>query len=360
MLLMECNGNDGIALALSGGGMRAMLFHLGVLKALAEKGELESVVKISTVSGGSLLVGLIYKENNMRWPTSVEFINSVLPSLKHKFKNKSLIKGALKQLCKFRNFKYFLSRANLLALALKDDWGIVDKLGDLPSVPEWSINGTTAENGRRFRFKQDDMGDYLSGYADSRNYPLSDALAVSAAFPGLIGPIRLKNSKFNWVKATHWGAKKDEYKKIKMPSKYLHLYDGGVYDNLGLEPFFDIGTQLPKKECQGLRIIVSDAGAPLQEGFCYSNLNAIRLKRVNDIISEQSRSLRVRAFVNFLCKNKNAGGYVYIKPKAGKQVSADASFSINYPTNLNRVSFDVFDKIVSHGYNSANSYQFLE
>ncbi|MEF9672493.1 patatin-like phospholipase family protein [Pseudomonas sp. PCH446] len=45
------------ALALSGGGVRAMAFHLGVLKYLAEQQALERLTQISTVSGGSLLVG---------------------------------------------------------------------------------------------------------------------------------------------------------------------------------------------------------------------------------------------------------------------------------------------------------------
>ena len=49
-----------IGLALSGGGFRASIFHMGVLKYLAEKNKLEEISYISSVSGGSLLIGLIY------------------------------------------------------------------------------------------------------------------------------------------------------------------------------------------------------------------------------------------------------------------------------------------------------------
>ena len=49
-----------IGLALSGGGFRASVFHIGVLTFLAEKKQLENISYISTVSGGSLLIGLIY------------------------------------------------------------------------------------------------------------------------------------------------------------------------------------------------------------------------------------------------------------------------------------------------------------
>lgn len=54
-----------ISMALSGGGIRAMLFHLGVLRLLAERRLVERVTRISTVSGGSLLVGLMLQENEL-------------------------------------------------------------------------------------------------------------------------------------------------------------------------------------------------------------------------------------------------------------------------------------------------------
>ena len=45
----------GIALVLSGGGFRATLFHLGVLRHLAETGQLARVTHVTSVSGGSIL-----------------------------------------------------------------------------------------------------------------------------------------------------------------------------------------------------------------------------------------------------------------------------------------------------------------
>ena len=44
-----------IGLALSGGGARAIAFHLGCLRALNRLGLLEQVVVLSTVSGGSVI-----------------------------------------------------------------------------------------------------------------------------------------------------------------------------------------------------------------------------------------------------------------------------------------------------------------
>src|SRR4051812_30702802 len=49
----------GIALALSGGGFRAMLFHAGALMRLNELGVLSRVARISSVSGGSIASGYL-------------------------------------------------------------------------------------------------------------------------------------------------------------------------------------------------------------------------------------------------------------------------------------------------------------
>ncbi|HPF07510.1 MAG TPA: patatin-like phospholipase family protein, partial [Spirochaetota bacterium] len=67
---MERKNRRRIGLALSGGGVRAAAFHSGVLKYLAEKGKLEDVNHISSVSGGSLFTGLVFSINSGRWPSS--------------------------------------------------------------------------------------------------------------------------------------------------------------------------------------------------------------------------------------------------------------------------------------------------
>src|SRR5215467_3631485 len=49
----------GMALCLSGGGYRAMLFHLGALWRLNEVGLLKGLKRISSVSGGSITAGML-------------------------------------------------------------------------------------------------------------------------------------------------------------------------------------------------------------------------------------------------------------------------------------------------------------
>src|SRR5438034_11350415 len=62
----------GIALCLSGGGYRAMLFHLGALWRLNELAYLPKLARISSVSGGSIVSGVL----GHRW-ARLEFVNGV-------------------------------------------------------------------------------------------------------------------------------------------------------------------------------------------------------------------------------------------------------------------------------------------
>ena len=50
---------EGIALALSGGGFRATLFHIGACWRLLELGVLGKLKRISSVSGGSIFAGVL-------------------------------------------------------------------------------------------------------------------------------------------------------------------------------------------------------------------------------------------------------------------------------------------------------------
>ena len=67
-----------------------MAFHAGVRQFLAEHAAMERVEKISSVSGGSLLVGLLWQLNDMRRPTSGEYLSSVLLKLEETLTSKDL------------------------------------------------------------------------------------------------------------------------------------------------------------------------------------------------------------------------------------------------------------------------------
>ena len=346
------NDNNTIALSLSGGGIRAMMFHMGVLQALAESGLLGRVSHISSVSGGSLLAGLIFHENKMHWPTSEEYLNRVQPALREKLCATSMQWGAARQLRNWRNWQYLLSRSNLLASTLLHDWNITEKLSDLPSYPEWSINGTTAETGKRFRFKHDSLGDYTLGYAKPNNVLLANAMAVSAAFPVGLGPLAIKTIEFEWEKRASWDS--EEIIKSQPKWKTIHLYDGGLYDNLGLEPLLDIGENRLKVPSR--RLIVSDGGAPLPATALFASLNPFRIKRLLDIVTDQTRALRVRTLYRFMRDFPDIASYIYIAEPSMLKEDLDGTFSASYGTSLRRPTKESFKKIEQYGYRCALRY----
>ncbi len=334
-------------LALSGGGVRAMAFHLGVLRFLAERRALEAVSHVSTVSGGTLLMGSMMELTRMQWPRSTDFTVAVFDPMRKRMCESSLQGEALRQMMLPWNWVHLLSRANVLAKVLHRR-GIKHKLGDLPVHPEWSLNGTTAENGRRFRFKRDTIGDYQFGYANGQKFPLAKAMAVSAAFPGGIGPLSLKTGLFEWKKRSSWDINAPE-EVVVMPFPRVRLYDGGVYDNLGLEPYFDSGIQRAKVD--GLTIYVSDAGAPMATGKLAGPLSPWRVKRLADIMSEQSRALRVRSFLHYLSESSGVrGAYVYLAQKVIGGNDAARDVAASFPTTLRRLTHAEFDAISEHGH----------
>ena len=71
---------EGIALCLSGGGYRALLFHLGALRKLNEIGLLAKTDRITSVSAGSILAGFL----GVKWSQLNINKNSVIINLEEK------------------------------------------------------------------------------------------------------------------------------------------------------------------------------------------------------------------------------------------------------------------------------------
>ena len=147
-----------MALALSGGGVRASVFHCGVLQRLVLDGQLESTAFVSSVSGGSLVTGLILCQNGHRWPNSDEFLDSVLPRIRE-----CLTTATLQYSYAWRSivfpWRLVRGRAHVLAKQLERQWGIRGTLQDVARAPRWIVNAACYETGRNWRFSQPRMGD---------------------------------------------------------------------------------------------------------------------------------------------------------------------------------------------------------
>ncbi len=140
----------GMGLALSGGGFRATLFHLGALWRLRELGILQRVSRISSVSGGSLTSAKLALE----WSSlaaaswSKEAFDARLVQPLREFCTRdvdvpSVIKGALVP---------GRSIADFLAREYED--GLFGKatLQELPDAPRFVFNSTNLATGVDFRF----------------------------------------------------------------------------------------------------------------------------------------------------------------------------------------------------------------
>jgi len=319
-----------VGLALSGGGIRAAIFHLGVLEYLAESGLFSRIASISSVSGASLCMGLIFSASGNRWPCEKEFSQKIQPKIRKLILTENIQRAALRRL-PFSPTNWN-NRVEILAKMLEKMWGINGSLQDLPPFPFWEINCTTFETGSRFRFRRDYMGDTKIGYVQNPTLSISHMIAASAAFPVLIGPYILKTEGLRFTRD-----KKGLHKVVNVLDRYT-LWDGGVYDNLGLEALHRIGGGL---DSEIDFLITSNAGAqlsPQERGRPSQNL-----RRLLNISAAQAESLRTRDFISSVVR-KQKGLYLEIGH------NPESIFAREYPTTLNSPSAKDFDLIFKNGY----------
>ena len=358
------NEDQKIYLCLSGGGVRAMAFHTGVLKYLAQNEMFNKIDSISSVSAGSLLTGFIFSKNNLYWPEDQSFLNETLPLIKETLLSGDLLKK-MKNITFEPNIDSWFNRANRLSACIKEVWGIEQQMGDVFSGPNWIINTTCAETGTRFYFFGRNFIGYRYGRFDSSNIYISDALAMSSALPFYIGPYVLKTGEFNWDYSLDDVAPDED--NIQEKFEKIHILDGGIYDNTGLEAFLAMGKGFRKADYKSGLFILSDASEVLREQNSSDWLEISSSGRSKKIMANQVRSLRMRNFHGYLERGDISGYYLrlgdnyfdrqlvrgqlssgwsndsIIDSKVGKHVS-------QLETGLQPLSERDFDGLVSYGY----------
>jgi NTE family protein len=358
-----------VGIALSGGGTRAAVFHLGVLKRLARGGLLENISKLSTVSGGSIVTALVFCSNERRWPTSSEFLEKVYPQLQTLLTTTDLF-SASAVLASPGQWGHIFSRARMIANLLRKRWGVTGNLVDLPETPVWLINTACIETGKNWRFSRAEMGDWKFGHHYAPPYSIAEAVAASAAVPYVIGGLKLSLPEEKWYEIN---PKTDQpARAIPRLMKKVTLWDGGAYENLGVEPLYKLDRGMI--DCD--HVLVSDASGPLSIGKGPSPLAIFKGKlaspRLFDIAADQIRALRSRVFVSAL-KNGAASGALIrmgnsvrdIDLQTGRtrtnreyatfQEDAASALALHYPTNLARMTSEQFGRISRHGFEVADA-----
>ena len=273
----------GTALSLSGGGYRAMLFHVGVVWRLYELGELRNIKRISSVSGGSITaakLGQVWDRLSFDpAKTGTDFIPLFVAPVRkmsgitidaNAIIGGMLLPGTIAEHVASQYEKHLFGK---------------DTLQDLPDgtdKPRFVINATNVQSGALWRFSRPFMGDWRVGRVLQPKIRLSEAVAASSAFPPVLSPMTLdlESSQFTTDPGNDLTARKYRDKVV--------LSDGGVYDNLGIETTWKRYT----------RVLVSDAGAKMgPEAEPHSDW-ARHSYRVLDIVDNQVRSLRKRQIMS--------------------------------------------------------------
>ena len=276
----ERSPEPGIALCLSGGGYRAMLFHVGALWRLNDAGYLPKLDRVSSVSGGSITAGVLgLKWHRLDFGGGVAraFETEVVAPIRG-FAGETidvssvvlgaLLPGSISERVSSAYRKHLFGNATLQ---------------DLPDdPPRFVINATNVQSGALWRFSKPYMRDYLVGEVKNPTVRLADAVAASSAFPPVLSPARMGVDTALFSAADREPLHQDAF------MSEVVLSDGGVYDNLGIEAAW--------KRYE--TILVSDAGQKIVPQANPHGDWARHAVRILSIIDNQVRSLRKRMLIN--------------------------------------------------------------
>jgi NTE family protein len=333
----------GIALCLSGGGYRAMIFHVGALWRLNEAGYLPRLARVSSVSGGSITAGLL----GLKWARlafdgagiahgfGAEVVEPLRALAGRTIDAGAIVTGVLLP---------GVSVADRVESAYTKHLFGDATLQALPDSPRFVLNATNVQTGVLWRFSKPYMADYRVGRVLHPTLPLARAVAASSAFPPVLSPVDLELHAGDWETPPVKGADlaREPY------TTDVVLSDGGVYDNLGLE------TAWKRYDT----ILVSDAGGALQPEPEPERDWARHVVRILEIIDNQVRSLRKRQLITAYLRGDRKGAYWGIRSDIADYRLADAmpcpsdrtSALAAVPTRLARMEPEQQERLINWGY----------
>ncbi|KQU71001.1 patatin-like phospholipase family protein [Phycicoccus sp. Root101] len=238
----------GKALCLSGGGYRAALFHLGAVRRLDELGILSQLDTISGVSGGSLVANLL-ADARLEFPADrsagerVGGFDELVATPLRRLTSRNIRTAAL--LAKLKPWHWFTDDAAVRALsdelASEIDWWSIPLRDNAIAGPAIITGATEIAYGVNWVFEDPTahaphgrVGDYRLGYAaPPASVRIADIVAASCAFPPFFAPMVFDGEPMR-LTGGHAGLESPEER--RRIQQHIRLTDGGVYDNLGLEP----------------------------------------------------------------------------------------------------------------------------
>ena len=281
----------GIALCLSGGGYRAMLFHLGALWRLNEAGYLPRLERVSSVSGGSMTNGALanawgrldFDDAGVARNFGPALVDPVRQLAGKTIDIWAIVLGILLP-GSIGNWYARSLKRNLLGRAT---------LQDMPDRPRFIFNATNLQSAVLWRSSKPYMRDYMVGEIKTPTIEVATAVAASGAFPPLLSPVTLKPKPTDWTPGSGLELQRPPY------TEKVLLTDGGVYDNLGLETAW--------KRYQ--TILISDGGGHVGGNPDLKGDWIHQTIRFVGVIDSQVRALRKRQAIGGFRAGDRKGTY---------------------------------------------------
>jgi NTE family protein len=336
----------GVALCFSGGGYRAALFHLGATRRLNELGALSKVDTFTSVSGGSIFASLIaayaarepdaWSRPGEPIPGWDEEVVKPMEELAgHNIRTRSVLRALLPW-----NWGKRDVQIDALAETLAAGPTGRGKLHDLPERPRFVFCSSEMQFRSQWTFDsgQRRFGADPAGHAEFGDWTIARAAASSSCLPGVFSPMSIRDRLSG---GTYEG---DDAPRL---AQSLALSDGGMYDNLGVEPVWQDHET----------VLVSDAGPSFKPdpglGKIWSQL------RFAIILLEQATDVRKRWLISNFAAKQLHGTYWgvasaaedYPKPS---QHAYSKRFVRDYIAPI-RIDLDVFSDgeravLQNHGY----------
>ncbi len=174
--------------------------------------------------------------------------------------------------------------------------------------------------GVNWEFRRAKVGDYQAGYfKPPPDWSLGLAVAASSCFPPVFQPLKVSRDPESWRGGKARYRSRENW---AAAIKDLRLTDGGVYDNLGLEPVWKSHAS----------VLVSDAGA-IFDFHADRGLLPWRVLRYRSIQERQARALRKRWLIGGFKQGLIGGAYWGTGSSRSRYDSED---SLGYSKSLAR------------------------
>ncbi len=345
---------DAPALALSGGGFKAAMYHVGGLIRLNELGVLADIKRVSSVSGGSIVAGVLAIQwGRLAWPsggrrTAPDFFEKVAAPLIRFCSEEGIdIPAGFGGV-----FSPFRSAAEELEEAYDERLFRGKTLQDLPdetSAPRFVFNATNLQLNSLWRFSKPYAADHRIGVIRSPNFGLAHVVAASSGFPPFFSPVILD------ISSQQIEPLEGADRNLPPYNSRVELGDGGIYDNVGLEAIWKRYRTL----------LVSNAGDPTKENPDPPDDWYHQFRRTISFIHRQAENNRIRWLMSLARNNERRVAYFALRGSPHAFVApdfdvislpeAEAEAARREDVRLWRLKPEALRRLVHHGYAMADA-----